>query len=432
MEAPVITMDALETSITTPSADIAEDFGQDINPWSVTGATVDGKLQAINYDHLVETFGTRLITDDLLQRFKHVTGHEPHVFMRRGLVFSHRDLEIILDRHEKGQPFYLYTGRGPSSDSMHLGHMIPFTFAKWLQDVFDVPLVIMMTDDEKFLFGKKAYTMAEMHTFVRRNARDILAVGFDPKKTFLFSDFEFMGGAFYRNVVKVSRCITLNTSKAVFGFNDSDSVGKAHFVSIQTSASFATTFPHIFGTNTEETSKIPSLIPCAIDQDPYFRVCRDVAPRLGYAKPSLLHSKFFPALQGPGSKMSASIDSSAIFMSDTQKQIEKKINKYAFSGGRETAEEQRRFGGNPDVDVAYQYLSFFIDDDDELKRIEEAYRNGEMLTGELKKKCILELQGLIGAFQARRALIDDAVLNEFMAVRPLVWGTKREDPNGLC
>ena len=86
--------------------------------------------------------------------------------------------------------------------------------------MFDVPLVIMMTDDEKTLFGKKTYTTAEMRTFVRGNARDILAVGFDPEKTFLFSDFEFMGGAFYRNVVKVSRCITLNASKAVFGFND--------------------------------------------------------------------------------------------------------------------------------------------------------------------------------------------------------------------
>jgi tryptophanyl-tRNA synthetase len=92
--------------------------------------------------------------------------------------------------------------------------------SRWLQDVFDVPLVIMMTDDEKTLFGKKPYTEVEMRNFVLENARDILAVGFDPKKTFLFSDFEFMGGAFYRNVVNISRCITLNASKAVFGFND--------------------------------------------------------------------------------------------------------------------------------------------------------------------------------------------------------------------
>lgn len=39
-----------------------------------------------------------------------------------------RDLNTILDRYEQGKPFYLYTGRGPSSDSMHLGHLIPFMF----------------------------------------------------------------------------------------------------------------------------------------------------------------------------------------------------------------------------------------------------------------------------------------------------------------
>ena len=41
-----------------------------------------------------------------------------------------REFDKILDRYEQGKPFYLYTGRGPSSDSMHLGHMIPFMFTK--------------------------------------------------------------------------------------------------------------------------------------------------------------------------------------------------------------------------------------------------------------------------------------------------------------
>jgi tryptophanyl-tRNA synthetase len=78
----------------------------------------------------------------------------------------------------------------------------------------------MMTDDEKMIFGKKVFSLEEMRGFVRGNATDILAVGFDVKKTFLFSDFDFMGGAFYQNVVKISRQITQNTSKAVFGFTD--------------------------------------------------------------------------------------------------------------------------------------------------------------------------------------------------------------------
>lgn len=145
----------------------------------------------------------------------------------------------------------------------------------------------------------------------------------------------------------------------------SDNVGKAHFVSVQAAPSFSNSFPQIFG----EKKDIPCLIPCAIDQDPYFRLTRDVAKRLKYPKPCLIHAKFFPALQGPQTKMSASVDSSAIFMTDTPKQIKNKINKHAFSGGGATLEEHKANGGNPDVDVAYQYLSFFMEDDEQLQKI---------------------------------------------------------------
>ena len=73
-----------------------------------------------------------LIDKNLLQRFTDVTGREPHRFLRRGIVFSHRDLETILDKYERKEPFYLFTGRGPSSDSLHLGHSIPFEFTKYV------------------------------------------------------------------------------------------------------------------------------------------------------------------------------------------------------------------------------------------------------------------------------------------------------------
>ena len=147
--------------------------------------------------------------------------------------------------------------------------------------------------------------------------------------------------------------------------NSRDNIGKIHFAAIQAAPSFSNSFPHIFGT----VSNIPSLIPCAIDQDPYFRLTRDVAAKLKYPKPALLHSKFFPALQGPQTKMSASDLNSSIYMSDTPNQIKNKINKHGFSGGQETEEEHRRLGGNPDVDVAYQYLGFFLEDDEEWAQI---------------------------------------------------------------
>ncbi|KAK9414729.1 putative tryptophan--tRNA ligase [Seiridium unicorne] len=392
-----------------------------VDPWNVAGEVgEDGRAKAIDYNKLVEEFGTKLIDQALLERFEKVTGHKPHRFMRRKIFFSERDLNLILDRHEKGEPWFLYTGRGPSSDSMHVGHTQIFDFCKWLQDVFDVPLIIMLTDDEKFLFSDKK-SIEEVMGYARPNAKDIIAIGFDPDKTFIFSDYEYMGGAFYRNITRFAKLVTYNTAKAVFGFNDSSNIGKIHFGSIQGATAFASSFPHIFGTDEPRTHKIPCLIPCAIDQDPYFRVTRDVAARLKFAKPSLIHARFLDALQGPGSKMSASIDTSAIFMKDTANQIKSKINKYAFSGGQETVEEHRRLGGNPDVDVAYQWLQFFMEDDEELKRLGEEYRKGELLTGELKAICIKHLQEYVAGFQERRAKVTDEVVNNFMAQKPLKW-----------
>ena len=98
---------------------------------------------------------------------------------------------------------------------------------------------------------------------------------------------------------------------------------------------------------------------------------RDVAPRLGFHKPALLHSTFFPALQGPQSKMSASDPNSSIFLTDTPEEIKTKVNKYAFSGGRDTKEEHRKYGGNTEIDVSYQYLTFFMEDDTRLEEIKQ-------------------------------------------------------------
>lgn len=146
---------------------------------------------------------------------------------------------------------------------------------------------------------------------------------------------------------------------------------------------------------------------------------RDVAPRIGHSKPALIHSSFFPALQGAKSKMSASETNSAIFLTDTPKQIKNKINKYAFSGGRVTVEEHRALGGNTDVDVAYQLLKFFLEDDLELERIRVSYTKGELLTGEIKKIAIETLQPIVQAHQDARKLVTDDVLNEFLKLRKL-------------
>ncbi|CAM9022830.1 hypothetical protein WICANDRAFT_35891 [Wickerhamomyces anomalus NRRL Y-366-8] len=390
---------------------------QKITPWEVEGAVINGEAQIIDYDKLIKQFGTKPMTPETLERFTRVTGHEPHHFLKKGYFFSERDFNKILDLYETGEQFFLYTGRGPSSGCMHLGHLVPFLFTKWLQDVFDVGLVVELTDDEKFLFKPKL-TIDDVKKFAKENAKDIISVGFKPENTFIFSDLDYMNGAFYENVVRTSRQITTSTAKAVFGFQDSDCIGKVHFASIQIATAFPSSFPDVLGL----PPKTPCLIPCAIDQDPYFRVCRDVAEKLKFAKPALIHSKFFPALQGSTTKMSASDENSAIFLDDTPKKIAKKINKYAFSGGQISVEEHRLKGGNPDIDVAFQYLSFFEEDELKLKEIYESYKKGELLSGELKKLAIDKITEFVLEFQKRRNEIDQDVIDKFMKPHKLKFG----------
>ncbi len=324
-----------------------------------------------------------------------------------------RDLATILDDVEKGKPFYLYTGRGPSSSAMHVGHLVPFMFTKWLQEAFGVPLVIQLTDDEKFLW--KDLKLDEAKKLAVENAKDIIALGFDVEKTFIFSDFRHIGGKFYENMIDVMKHVTFNQVKGIFGFNDSSNIGKVMFPSVQAVPSFSSSFPAIFG----ERKDVACLIPCAIDQDPYFRMTRDVAPTLKFKKPALLHSTFIPSLQGAKTKMSASDANSSIYLTDTPKQIKNKVNKYAFSGGGATVEEHREKGGDCDVDISFQYLTFFLEDDEKLEKIRKDYTSGELLTGFLKKEMIEVITPIITDIQERRKNVTDELVEKFMTPRPL-------------
>jgi tryptophanyl-tRNA synthetase len=109
----------------------------------VTGTEVQAATDAgIDYDKLTEKFGCTKITPEVIQKIETLTGKKPHRLIRRGMFFCHRDLDLCLNAYERKELFYLYTGRGPSAEALHLGHTIPFIFTKWLQEAFDIPLVI--------------------------------------------------------------------------------------------------------------------------------------------------------------------------------------------------------------------------------------------------------------------------------------------------
>ncbi len=67
---------------------------------------------------------------------------------------------------------------------------------------------------------------------------------------------------FYRNICRIQKTVTYNQVKGIFGFTDSDCIGKISFPAIQAAPSFSSSFPFIFNNK----KNIPCLIPCAIDQ----------------------------------------------------------------------------------------------------------------------------------------------------------------------
>jgi len=331
-----------------------------VTPWEVTGD--------VDYDRLIRDFGTQPIAGPLAKRLEGILG-EAAFLVRRQVFFSHRDLNLVLDDYDKGKGFFLYTGRGPSGP-MHIGHMISFYFTKWLQDTFHANVYIQMTDDEQFLREQKNLTFKETQSWAQENIMDIAAVGFDPDKTFIIQDTEFVGHA-YPLILKIARRVNLSTVKSVFGFAGETNIGMCFYPAIQILPSLL--------------EKKRCLIPSAIDQDPYWRIQRDIAEPLGYHKAAAIHSKFLPPLTGIQDKMSSSKPETAIYLNDDDETVRNKIYRHAFSGGRASIEEHRRLGGNPDIDVPFQWLHMFFEPND--KRIEEIrseYKSGRMLTGDLK------------------------------------------------
>ena len=366
----------------------------------VTPYEVRGKL---DYDRLIQMFGTQRIDKKLKERLFKVAG-ERHFMLERDLFFSHRDLDWILDEHVKGNPFIIYTGRGPSGHT-HIGHLVPWIFTKWLQDRVKTRLYFQMTNDEKYFFNSNL-SLDDVKRYTYENTLDLLALGFEPDDTYIIQDIEHID-MLYEIAVEVARKVTFSTVKATFGFDNSTNIGSIWHPAIQAVPAFLHSW--IYGKNT------PCLIPCAIDQDPFWRVTRDIAEKLGYSKPATIQCMFVPGLK-EGGKMSASDEMSVIYTTDTSKMAKKKVMA-AFTGGRATVEEQRRLGANPDICSVFKWYKFiFVPDDAKLAEIERTCRSGELLCGPCKQFLAPLMTDFLERHQAAREEVKDRV-DEFSAAR---------------
>ena len=261
-------------------------------------------------------------------------------------------------------------------------------------------LYIAVADLEAYNARKQSFEKMRK-TAIEEYLVNYIALGLKPENCdFYFqsarSDDVKKSNAYYRLTSNFSRYATFNEFKAVYG---EISPGKMNASLLQAADMYHPQLPEFEG------EPLVTFIPVGVDQDPHIRIARGMARKnrdYNFIPIASTYHLFLPSIKG-GAKMSSSDESSFIAMTDSPEIVKNKINKYAFSGGQKTTKEHREKGGNPDVDVSFQYLRMFFEpDDDKLKAIYEDYKSGKMLTSELKKYLIDKINTFLEEHQKRR------------------------------
>jgi tryptophanyl-tRNA synthetase len=351
-----------------------------VTPWEVKGD--------IDYNKLIKEFGINLIKD-LPEEFN------KNLLFRRKKIFAHRDLQRILECIKDKKPFVMMTGLMPTG-KFHIGHIIVAQQMLFYQNL-GAKVYIAVADIEAY--NTRGQSLVESRKIaIEEYITNYIALGLRPENCELYfqsnrSNDSKKSNAYYRLQNVLARHATFNEFNAVYG---EISPGKMISGLLQASDML---HPQLL----EFEGPVPVIVPVGVDQDPHIRLARDLARRIKIYKFIQLSSTYHVFVPGlPGGKMSASDPTSFIALTDDEEVVKKKVNKYAFSGGQATVKEHREKGGNPDIDVSYQWLTFLEDNDKKLKEIYEKYKSGELLTGELKNILINKLNILLKGYQQKR------------------------------
>lgn len=332
---------------------------QEIDPWGSKEIKIDEKL--------IKEFG--------LKKFDKSNPPINHYFFNRGIIVAHRDFEAIEKCINNKKQFIQLTGIA-SSGPLHFGHKVDIDVyllfrklgAKSFFVVSDIDAYVSRPDS-------KVPSLQKAKEYAVDIIAHLMALGVPKEDIYVQSRKE---PRYYEFAFEVSKKITENEFKAIYGHLN---LGKISANLLQYSDILHLQLKEYFGPT-------PTITAIGIEQDPHARACRDLARKLPYKMkiPSFIYFLHQAGLQ-EGSKMSASIPDTAIFLNDSPQEIKRKVNK-AFSGGRETLEEHRKLGGIPEVDKAFEILFYHHPDDNFIKKIYGEYKSGKMLSGELKKICI--------------------------------------------
>ena len=333
-----------------------------IDPWSSS---------IIDYEKLREQFGIKPFSDLL----EDITN--PHPLMSRGVIFGQRDYGRIVKAMREGDDFAVVTGMMPSG-KMHIGHKMVVDQLIWYQEK-GAEIYIPIADMESYAARGVDFETSRKLA-ITEYITNYIALGLD----FEDKDFHIYLQSENRTVqdlaYKLSKKVNISELKAIYGFTNSTNLSHLYAPLIQVADIL---HPQI----EEYGGPKPTVVPVGPDQDPHIRLTRDIAERFKsiyqFVPPSSTYHRFITGLTGD--KMSSSKPKTAIFLSDSPEVAVKKI-KTAKTGGKETLEEQKETGGNPEECVVYEMLLYHLTPDDE--KLKEAYNDcleGNIMCGECKQ-----------------------------------------------
>ena len=348
-----------------------------IDPWEIE--------EVKDYDKIMKHLGV----SDFSQYSKKLKNAPLEI--KRGLVKGHKDFQKVFDCINRKKKFAILTGLMPSGN-FHFGHMSVINQVIYYQKL-GAKIYLLVADLEAQLI-RHIKPEETKKTAIEEYLLNYISLGLSNKNlTFYFQTKGPKKIEEYMNLSKLaSGKTTFNEVRSIYG-----DINPQKLISALTQTADIL-YPQLEGIKTV-------LTPIGFDQLPHANFTRDIASRMKFSTPAFTFHKLIPGLHGINSKMSSSNKDSYISFQDTGKDVEMKIKKYAFSGGRKTLKEHREKGGIPEKDVSFQYLKFLFEPDDKkLEDIERKYRSGELLTIELKEILIEKINAFLKEHQRKKKL----------------------------
>ena len=348
-----------------------------MDPWSNTN---------VDYTKILSEFGISTLSDQI-KRFisdKASSKFQSQPF-ERDMVFAHRDFDKFINAYKKGKPISVLSGIKPSGE-FHLGSKQVVEELVFFQKIFNVKTYYCIADIEAYADNDK--WVDQTFDIAVSNVADVLAMGLDPKNACIYQ--QSREPIVQRMAYYFSRKVTNATLKAVYG----DKPISLYMAALTQIGDI------LLPQSPEHGGPKNVLIPVGIDQDPHIRLVRDLAVKNGFISPSSTYHYFMKSLDG-GQKMGKRNPDSMISLRDSDKEIKRKISK-ALTGGRDTVDEQKAKGGQPDKCMVFELSKFHIENKKDLLNRWERCGKGLLMCGDCKKEIFDKLIDFLHSHNEKR------------------------------